>query len=514
MTELDAQHRRALLLVASTLSSRLALARALQGQTAYEGDRDYYEVLGYPKSIGIENYTQRYERQDIAARVVDIPAFDTWKKPPKVSEEDKEDTAFIQAWIELVRRLKVWSILSRADRLSGIGRYGIIFVGLKDNSEDPAEPLNTKALGDAKDVLYYRPFSELRAMIKEWDDDTQSPRYGMPNMYEIRVEDDKDNITVHHTRIIHLADGKLDSEVYGTPRLRSIYNLLDDMIKVVGGTAEATWLNMRPGMTISPIQGYKWANTPEKKQEFLEEVDRYAHDPLRILRLIGMQADQIGMAEIMDPSGPFGSILSLMAASTSIPQRVLTGSAAGELSAAKEDTRQWAQFISNRQINYAEPEVLRPFIDYHIKYGLLPAPADGLDAYDIGTLDPDGGRSWPSLIELSEQEQADATNRKASAVKHLANPLTLTLPLTEGEARQLLGYPEKRPEEELPVPPTEVPEEPEEEELPEGMMTNAIAIAIQRYRDGDISADDLAAFALAERIEFSKLMEQALDVES
>ncbi len=64
--------------------SRLDLAKAV-GQTAYEGDRDYYEVLGYPVTISPSDYMERYERQSIASRVVDLPATDTWKSPPRLT---------------------------------------------------------------------------------------------------------------------------------------------------------------------------------------------------------------------------------------------------------------------------------------------------------------------------------------------------------------------------------------------------------------------------------------------
>lgn len=460
--------------------NRLLMSRAL-GQTAYSGDRDYYEVLGYPSDISIENYIQRYERQNIASRVVDLPASDSWKKPPIISEDNEEETEFAKAWVALNKRLGVYNVLSRADKLSGIGRFGVIFIGLRDEAETDKAVEMGKGSGEG-DVLFLRPFSEYHVEIKDWEEDSKSPRYGMPLEYELSVQDDAEPITVHWTRIIHLADNKLDNEIYGVPRLRPVYNLLDDLIKITGGAAEATWLNMRPGIMVSPDEGYKWDDTTGAETKFLEEVQRYAHDPLRMLRLVGLKADPISSPQVMDPKGPYDVTISLMAAATGIPQRVLTGSSAGELASAKEDMRQWAQYIANRQTNYAEPEILRPFIDRLIQYGVLPVPKGGLDAYDIGTLDPDGARSWPSIMELSEAERAEAVSTQATAVKSLADPVDMTLPITLIEQRQLLGYPEE-------------PEEgwPKEEEFEDiGVM----AMAIRNYRAGQISAEQLAQFAL------------------
>ena len=64
----------------SMLLDRLALGG---DSTAYGGARDYNKVLGYPSSLRFEDYLARYRRQDLAARVVDLPAQDTWKKPPR-----------------------------------------------------------------------------------------------------------------------------------------------------------------------------------------------------------------------------------------------------------------------------------------------------------------------------------------------------------------------------------------------------------------------------------------------
>lgn len=467
--------------------SRVMMARAL-GQTAYEGDRDYYEVLGYPAIITPENYEQRYARQDIASRIVDLPAIDTWKNPPKVSENDNEETAFVQEWDALATRLRAWNVLSRADALSGVGRFGIILIGVR-NGNDLSQPIEAGSLSGQKDILYLRAFSEANVEVKDFDEKSQSPRFGMPETYAVKTRDKEGRQTIHWTRIIHLADGKRDSEVFGTPRLRPVYNLLDDLMKVIGGTAEATWLNMRPGLAIGPDEGYDWQDTDEAKAAWLQEVKRYAHDPLRMMRLVGMRDPvSMGVAEVMDPRGPFEAIISLVSAATSIPQRKLMGSAAGELSASQEDTRQWASFIASRQNNYAEPEVFRPLVDRFIWYGALSVSPDG---YDVGTLNPDGSRSWPSIIELSEEEVAKAQSDKANAVKLLEDPNTFELPITKDEARQLLGYPSEKTLEEESTPADD------ETVANQGTLEGVMAQAIINYREGTIEADQLAEFAVA-----------------
>lgn len=464
----------------ATRFSRLALANAI-GQTAFSGSREYYPTLGYPETIDFDDYQQRYKRQDIAGRIVDLGPSDTWKKPPQITENGETQTAFVQAWEALSARLGVWSMLSRVDRLSGIGRYGALLLGVKD-AEALEAPVAEGSLASERDILYLRPFSEGHAEIAEWEDDTQDPRYGLPTLYRLRLREDRASQNVHWTRILHVAEGKLDSEVYGPPRLERVFNLLDDLIKVVGGSAEATWLLMRPGTLLRPQEGYDLKLTGE---ELEDELERYAHDVLRFLFLEGVEAQQIGPSEVVDPTGPFEVILSLVAAASGIPQRVLVGSARGQLAAAEYDMRQWAGQIAYRQNIYAEAEILRPFVDRLVWMGALPASPDG---YHVGQKGSDGEWRWPPLLETTEVEQAEITGAKAAAVRNLTNPMTGAMPVTEAEARELLG---------LPAQPERVP----------SAVPEAMAVAIANYHAGRITADQLAQFAVAEAVEAANVGE-------
>lgn len=458
--------------------ARLTMARVLQGQTAYQGNRNYYEVLGYPTSIEISDYVLRYERQDIAARIVDLPALDSWKEPPKVSEADESETPFVREFEALNNRLKVWNALTRADRLSGIGHFGILLIGFKDAGELSA-PVDAKSIQGQKGILYLRPLSEAFVTVGDMNEDTKSPRFGQPENYRVTLDDNRAEQIIHWSRVIHLAENKLDSEVFGVPRLRAAFNLLDDKMKAVGGIAEAAWINMRPGTAVSPEEDFTWDDTDAARQEWLKEVERYLHDPARMLRLRGMKAQQIGTSEVIDPAGLHGVIIADMAAATGIPQRVLIGSAGGELSAAKEDTRQWAATIANRQKNYVEQEILRPFIDRLVSMGALPAPGGGPGAYNVGALQPDGSYAWPSIIELSEEEKAAATMNQAAAAKNLADPAG-NIPLSDDEKRQLLRLPPRETE------PTE-----------EDVTAEVFKVVAQNRRDGLIGDDELVAHMAA-----------------
>ena len=449
--------------------ARQQFARKVGGEEAFGGDRDFYKVLGLPKALQFSDFLQLYERHDLAGRLVDLPAEDTWRKAPQVTEDGDDETEFAEAWDWLVRKRRVFAKLSTADRLSGIGRYGVLLIGMRDN-KPLDEPIEEGSLQSPKDVLYLRPFHEGHATIDsdDWVEESQDERYGLPEYYMMRVTD-KDTQKVHWTRCLHLAEDKGSNEAYGLPRLQRSYNAFIHKMKSVGGVAEAIWYAMRPGMAVGVKEGYD----PEalmNDDDFLKEVKRYMHDPARILRLAGGEITELGKPTMLDPSGASDVILGYIAGSCGMPQRVLVGSAKGELAAAKEDLRQWYGVVSNRQKNYAEPEILRPFIDRLIWMGALPEPQAGPDAYHVGAKTPDGGWTWPALYELDDLELAEVRESKARAAKALSDPLG-AYPIDGEEKRDLLGY------------------EPREVERPE---PEAMARARQNYRDGTISASQLA----------------------
>lgn len=432
---------RTAMLVANVFSGLRQKLAGLLGDTSYNNERRFNVVLGYPDEITLDQYLSRYHRQDIAGRIVDLPATDTWKLPPIITDGEEESTQFISDLEWLVEKRKLWSAITRADRISGIGRYGGIYIGYKDGGE-PKEPVEKVSGPEA--VLFLRPFSESNCEVKEFEKDSQSERFGLPLLYKLSVEDNE-TILVHHSRIFHMADNRIESDWEGIPRLQRVWNRLDDLYKVVGGAAEASWLNMRPGTVITTQEGYNLNLEDEATRQGIEqEIQEYVHGIMRFLTLEGIDVKQL-TGQIMDPSGPFNVEIALISAASGIPQRVLLGSAAGELAAAEEDTKQWYGTIQSRQSNYAEPDVLRPLIDRFIEIGAVSAPSSG--GYEV---------EWQPLFEESNEEQAKAAHTWAQAISLMGADVS------NKEKREKLGLPTEIPDDMMDDEEPMEPEQPED----------------------------------------------------
>jgi len=405
------------------------------------GARDMYKIFGWQKTLRYEDYWAKYRRQDIAKRVIDAPAAATWRNPPRLQETVSQE--FRNKWDAIVQEHSVWSQIERADRLAGVGQYSVILLGFSDtgNLERPV-----KKAADNK-LLYMQPYTQQAARIVELDNDVLSARFGLPAIYEIEMVSSYNMATdiastasspstpnagakvrVHWTRIVHIAENCLESNFLGTPRLEAIYNLLDDLLKVAGGTAETYWLTGNRGLQIDVDKDAQL--TEADAQDLSDEIDEYQNQLRRVLRTRGVKVNTLG-ADIPDPKNTFDMIISLISGTTSIPRRVLTGSEAGQL-ASDQDRANWADRIKERRTTFAEPSVLVPLLAALMNAGALPT-------IKLSKLD----YVWPPNFQLTPLEESQSMAQKARATINLAKQYNKgNMPLMSiEEARMLLELP-------------------------------------------------------------------------
>lgn len=384
-----------------TLTFRRQLSR-LAGQH-FGGERDLYDVLGYPRSLNPEEYAEVYLRQDIAGRIVDAFPSATWRESPTIKANDE----FVEAFWALEERHHIMSTLARADKLSGMGHYGVVVLGL-DGRENMALP----AMKNNYQLLYVQPHGERTADISKWNDDTSSPRFGKPELYRVTTGVNWTGtgagnkvFTVHHSRAIHFAEGALEDESIGIPRLQRIWNRLMDLDKIIGSSAEVFWQNA--SMIYAFLADKDAEFDPEDKKEMASQIEQMQHGLRRFLRLRGVTPQQMAAA-VPDSRMYVESTLDVIAGAVGIPKRILMGTERGELSSA-QDENNWASRIAERREQFVSPMMLRPLIDKMIRLGVLPRPKDG---YEI---------EWPKADTLGEEGRARIADIKATALQKYAS---------------------------------------------------------------------------------------------
>lgn len=395
--------------MASVLVERNKMAGTLGQQ--FGGERDVYAQLGYRTVLGFSDYAQLHKRDGIAKRVINLPPQDTWKRPPLVTDEGGSESAFSVAFANLAKKNRIWHYFMRADRVARIGQYGVVLLGIKGGSLE--SPVGSKQVSGIDGLLYLKPLSEENAQIQKLNENVSSDRYGLPEFYNVYIHNPEAPVSqkttavkAHWSRIIHIAENLDEDDIYGKPALMDIFNNLDDMLKVVGGSSEAIWKLVYKGFVVSAKDGYTLPTDPDEKDDMEDLIDEYVHGLRRWLALNGFDMQELG-GQVIDPTGMFKILVSIIAAATDIPQRRLIGSERGELASSQDETN-WNSTIAGRRLDFAEPIILRPFIDRMIFAGVLPEPQG---EYVV---------EWPDAFEIDQIERAKLAKNVAQALSYVA----------------------------------------------------------------------------------------------
>jgi len=362
---------------------RALIARIL-GVT-HGGTRDTYAAFGYPHELRFDDFLAMYQRGGIASRIVKAPTQSTWRDIPVIRDEkgdsakktdkdgnpNKNYSPFVEKVETFFDANNVFHYLERADRIAGIGQYSILVMGFADGL-DLSRPMSGK-----HKLIYLQPYSEKSAQIASFENNPANPRYGLPLTYRVQQSTPSAGgrvmsraISVHHSRVLHIAENLEENDVYGMPRLLSVFNNLIDLHKVSGASAETFWLNSRPGVNFSIDKDA--TIDAETKAAMKQQVEDFSNQLKRYMTTQGVTAQTIN-AQIADPKSNFDILISQIAGAAGIPQRILIGNEQGQL-ASGQDENNWSDRVKERRENYATPRILNPFVKKMIETGNLDQP--------------------------------------------------------------------------------------------------------------------------------------------
>ena len=451
------------------------------GRTQTDERRDIDSECGYPQTLSPSLLRGYYDRDPIARRVVDVLPDECWQDHPLVYEnEDPEtETEFEKAFNAVGRSLNgpssyrqeednpVWQYLSRADRLSRIGRFGLILIGVHDGRPFN-EPVNRS--GPIRELLYIRVFDESSVDVAQRETDPANPRFGFPTLYNITTTGDEGaysrTLPVHWTRVIHISDSLTTSETLGTPAMAPVFDRLYDLRKVYGASAEGFWQSAIPGISFEthPQLG---GDVEVDEDGMKDQLEGFLNHTQRDLLNRGMTAKSMA-PPVADPASQVDIQITAICIQLGIPKRVFMGSERGELASSQDDST-WNGRVQHRRTNYLTPRLIVPFIDRLIAMRVLPLPAEGFRVH------------WDSPDLLSAKEKSTVLSQRMSAyasyvnggVEELLPPreaLTLEFGMSDDEADQVIAAQQQHqdvmpPKEESSNDdePEESPESPEEE---------------------------------------------------
>jgi len=392
----------------------------------YKGRRSVEEVCGYATSLSFQDYFAAYDRQDIATRIVETYPDFTWMQEPDVFEnDDGKKTKFEGSWDEHLLESNALVHLRRLDILSGIGKFGIVVLGVNDGKKinTPLLPAEYTSGKSRRKVVYMRPYMEGEVTIEKWDNNPSSVRFGMPELYKIQPAEFDDlsssssynsaftrEFTVHHSRTIHFCDNAVNSSVFGISRLRRVYDRLTDILKIVAGSAEMFWKGAYSGWSF--VMDADTEVTTERQTEMKKNIEAFMQGLDRHLLLQGV-SPQSHAPNVSSPKDHLDVQLTMIAIASRIPKRIFAGSEMGKM-ASTQDAENWAKQVTQRRLNVAVPFILRPYVDFCILNGIIRAPLYG-SKYNT---------SWQQLEMPSEKDVSEtALNFTNALVAYTNNSL-------------------------------------------------------------------------------------------
>lgn len=457
--------------------------RALGQQ--YGGDRQLFDVLGYQTTLKEQNYIAKYERgPGIARGIIDKPVHDCWKGEIQIHEaedQDADETEFEKEVRKFIQgeytRMPPVARFRAADRWARLLEYSLVLVGVNDAEaeqeegsrglEDPVDANSIESLDDLNFLAVYKQ-TQVDWESTTLDEDPTSPRYRLPESYSIDITED-DNRDVHHSRIIHIVEEPDEDELRSSPLYKPIFNRLDDLQKLLGGSAEMFWRAAWPGLVLKPPTDSDGVpmRFEDSGDSVAEQIGEYRNNLNRLHRITG-ELEKLD-TDVASPEDQIGVQIEDISAHVDIPMSVIRGNETGER-ATEQDKAMYHEFISGRRSEHCEEQFWRKIFDRFHEWGILPSTESGDEETNSWEVE------WAPQEEQTEADKADVAQKWATAIKEMSggNPNELASP---GERRKKMGMdaeygseaPNAADPEELAVENLDVPEE---EDTPENMPEN------------------------------------------
>ena len=390
---------------------------------SHNGERDIYESFGYDVDLsGNHGFLRMYgmaSRHGIGNRLTSGVARICWRDGFELYESKEDDAKkVLENELALLFKSNTIAYLERADILNRIGRFSVLYVGIPDGRK-PEEPLGKVSGGpEMLSKITYVPYAYDGVEILTSSNDITDPRYGLPEIYSLsqqhRGDREKDattkNLRVHWTRIIHLNENALDSDIEGRGALEPVFNRILDLDKVCGGSAESYFRNSKRIVAYEIDNDFAGhlADDESARNLFDEEAKKFTHGYKDHVTAYGAQVKEL-QSQHASPEYTIKGLLWEISSYSGYPIRFLIGEGSGQL-AGSEDQLAVNQVTRDRQRVFCSPIVVKLFIMLE-KSGMLTLP----DTFDI---------RFPFQEAATEAQKVDNNNKKAQTIETIMKAKT------------------------------------------------------------------------------------------
>ena len=343
----------------------------------------------YGAEITDDDRTFAVTREPVAHRVVFTVAhdiFDNWFELKLEGDEKGEESKVFDKQVQMeLSRLKAKEELSRMSVFERAYGWAILVLGYEDSEESLVQPVkNAKLL---REIKAYGPTQVMRVDEVK---DTSDPRYGLPEIYNIKRSGIAAYLRVHHSRVIHFSTRLIGHDWKGKSTLDAIW---DDL---------TTLRNIRWGMGQTMYRyGSGFPDVTFNNAE-LEDIEKYidsgafaglnartyfVHNENQELEFKGVAG------RALDPMNYYLPIMENISCGTGIPLAILRGVQAGALTGSEVNQQEYYGLVSDEQSGYGSG--IRELINIILKLGL---PESQIKDFSF---------EWQGGFELDEKKKAE-----------------------------------------------------------------------------------------------------------
>jgi len=402
--------------------------------------QEVFLEMGYAENLTYSDYEFMFERVGIATRIITALVDATWRTHPIAIDKTKrkinaeadqaDDPSVIETAIKALNdKHGIIKTLKQADTLCCIGQYSILVIGDKLGKYE--EPLSKS--DSLYDLMQIDAYSEEQAKVSRFVTDTKNPRYGLPEMYTVSVKGDettkRESYSVHHTRVIHIADDLVSSKLNGTPKLKSVYNHIMELVEILGST-RTIYRNGARRVNVF-TEDPETLTTDDANAEMNAKLEEFEHGLRHNMLLKGVSVNSISPS-FPGATGVVNDLMDQIVAGSRTPHRILMGSEQAVL-AGNSDQDSWHSRVAGRRECFAADSVLIPLIKRLQDYGYI-------QKVDFEII-------WEPLLERSKSEKITDTERLVRMARTVVgNAGEVTKVITIEEIRDLAGLEPDVPE--------------------------------------------------------------------
>ncbi|KRE07444.1 hypothetical protein ASE63_22355 [Bosea sp. Root381] len=345
-----------------------------------------------------------YRGDWIARKIVDVPAFDEtreWRDwqadKPQIEKIEAEEA-----------RLSVQRKVMQARKLARLYGGAVLFIGTGDR--DPMAEIRPDGI-KAGGLKYLHVFSRHEMIAGELDQDPLSPFYGEPIKYTLAGR--QDMVDIHPSRVVRFVGAEIPDRAvaydsWGDTVLQAVY----DAVMQAGSAAAAIAAMLQEAkVDIVRVPEFMESLATEEYRSRLLQRFSLANTGKSITNTLLLDKEeewsskQISFATLPDVLNTY---LQIASGAADIPATRLLGQTPGGLqSTGQSDIRNYYDRISAGQNLELRPALSR--LDEILIRSALGSKPDAVHY------------TWAPLWQMTEVEKAEVAQKKAKAVKDIAD---------------------------------------------------------------------------------------------